>query len=103
MSPSTWNFAGDELRTAFTAYVFHVNTAFGGIGGAGGGWFAVADPDASNAVTAAAATSTTRSATRRRATDSCKLFMFSSFVRYVVERRSRGTSLDHLSRVRSSR
>ena len=27
--PSTWNFAGDDARTAFTAFVFQVSTASG--------------------------------------------------------------------------
>jgi hypothetical protein len=66
MSPSTWNFAGDEARTAFTALEFHANTASGGIPGAGDALTAGADDDASSAATAAAAAPRTIAALLRK-------------------------------------
>jgi hypothetical protein len=58
MIPSTWSFTGDEARTALTAFVFHVNTASGGIPGVGAAWTAGADDDASRAATVVATAAT---------------------------------------------
>src|SRR2546422_649566 len=51
MKPSVWNLAGDEARTALTAYVFQVRTASGAV--ATGLWV-VAEATDSDAVAATA-------------------------------------------------